>query len=36
VISLVCVGIAGLYWRAGVPSVAADAKLEEWVGERGS
>ncbi len=36
VISLVCVGIAGMYWRAGVPTVDASAKLEAWVGDRGS
>jgi hypothetical protein len=36
VISLVCVAIAGMYWRAGVSPVDQDAKLEEWVGERGS
>ena len=36
VISLVCVGVASMYWRAEVSTVGRDAMLEEWVGERGS
>ena len=36
VISLLCVGVAVRYWRAGVPTADQDAMLEEWVVERGS
>ena len=36
VISLLCVGVAVRYWRAGVPTADQDAMLEEWAVERGS